>query len=78
MDINDICKKLEQGYNCSAVNFYKYNTSFVVKALDRAKDYASFRFFIAKDNEINELKDKVIIDYFSKGENEPSDIIYDR
>ena len=82
MDINEICKKLEQEYKCSAVNFYKYNNSYVIKGLDKTKETASFKYFIVKstkNNEmdsINEIKDKVLIDYFSKDENKPSDVIY--
>ena len=82
MDMNEICKKLEQEYKCSAVNFYKYNNSYVIKGLDKTKEAASFKYFIVKcidddkNTSINEIRDKVLIDYFSKDENNPSDIIY--
>lgn len=76
MDMNKICNLVEQDYNASVVNFYKYNGNYVLKAIEKNKEYVSFRFFIVKDDGINEIKDKVLIDYFSKGENEPSDIIY--
>ncbi|MBR2704421.1 MAG: hypothetical protein IKE91_03030 [Clostridia bacterium] len=81
MNMNEICKKLEDEFNASAVNFYKYNDSYVIKGLDRSKDYPAFKYYIVKNDDkgmitINEIKDKVLIDYFSKGENVPSDIVY--
>lgn len=52
MNMDDILKKLEQKYNCSAVNFYKYNESFVIKGIDKSNEYVSFRYFITKNEMI--------------------------
>lgn len=75
MDINDVCATLKKKYNCLAISFFKYKSSYILKGMDYEKTYPEFRFFILKDNELSEIKDKVLIDYFEK-DNKVSDIVY--
>lgn len=76
MDLNKICNLLEKDYNVSVVDFYIYNNNYVLKAIDKSKDDVAYKYFLVKDDTANEIRDKVLIDYFSKDELKPSDIVY--
>lgn len=76
MDINNICKKLEQIYNCSAVYFSRYNESYAVRAMDKSKKHLTYRYFVVKGDEISEILDEALLNYFKKDEITPSDIVY--
>ena len=75
MDINEIKNVLKEKYNCEPVDYFKYGNHEFTKAVEIIKNGICYRYFDVTNNVI-EIKDQILLDYFRKNNEINLDIEY--
>ncbi len=76
MNIEEISKKLKKDYNCIAINFFEYGDKNFAKCLEDTEHGIKYRYFYIVGNEMKEVLDEEVLNYFRETQEINSDIIY--
>ena len=78
VDINKVENELNDQFNCEGVDFFNYKNYKFVKAFEKGKLPMKYRYFNISDktNELKEVEDEEILDYFREKYEPTIDVIY--
>lgn len=67
MDINSVKENLKKEYNCQLVTIINYANHEFAKGIESIEGGILYRYFsIKKDNQLEEIKDELLLAYFRK------------
>ena len=76
MNLDKIKYQLKKEFNCELINIFQYENTNFIKGIELLEHGIRYRYFKVDNNKIQEIVDKMILEYFKENKENNSEIIY--